>query len=85
VQTKTNNSLLPITRPVSPQACSGWYPVFSILITLLVLAGCAVPLHKKASSAAGPRAKQQEWIRDAKFGLFIHWGVYSVPAGEWSG
>ena len=25
------------------------------------------------------------WWRDAKFGLFIHWGVYSVPAGEWKG
>ena len=26
-----------------------------------------------------------EWYRDAKFGIFIHWGVYSVPAykGEW--
>ena len=21
-----------------------------------------------------------EWFRDAKFGIFIHWGVYSVPA-----
>jgi alpha-L-fucosidase len=25
------------------------------------------------------------WFRDARFGLFIHWGVYSVPAGEWQG
>jgi alpha-L-fucosidase len=26
-----------------------------------------------------------EWYRDAKFGIFIHWGVYSVPAfgNEW--
>src|SRR6202171_1766064 len=26
-----------------------------------------------------------EWYKDAKFGLFIHWGVYSVPAfgSEW--
>jgi len=23
------------------------------------------------------------WFREARFGLFIHWGVYSVPAGEW--
>ena len=23
------------------------------------------------------------WFRDARFGMFIHWGVYSVPAGEW--
>lgn len=25
------------------------------------------------------------WWRDAKFGCFIHWGVYSVPGGEWKG
>ena len=26
-----------------------------------------------------------EWYRDAKFGVFIHWGVYSVPAGYYQG
>ena len=26
-----------------------------------------------------------QWWRDAKFGMFIHWGVYSLPAGEWKG
>jgi len=26
-----------------------------------------------------------QWFRDAKFGLFIHWGVYALPAGEWKG
>jgi alpha-L-fucosidase len=26
-----------------------------------------------------------EWYKDAKFGIFIHWGIYSVPAfgNEW--
>ena len=26
-----------------------------------------------------------DWYRDSKFGIFIHWGIYSVPAfgGEW--
>ncbi|MHC4335026.1 MAG: alpha-L-fucosidase, partial [Planctomycetota bacterium] len=26
-----------------------------------------------------------EWFRDAKFGIYFHWGVYSVPAfgDEW--
>ena len=32
--------------------------------------------------AAGP--EKMEWFRDAKLGLFIHWGVYAVPAGFWS-
>ena len=26
-----------------------------------------------------------QWFRDAKFGVFIHFGLYSVPAGEWKG
>lgn len=26
-----------------------------------------------------------QWWRDARFGMFIHWGIYSVPAGEWKG
>ncbi|MNJ93909.1 Alpha-L-fucosidase [compost metagenome] len=26
-----------------------------------------------------------QWWRDARFGMFIHWGLYSVPAGEWKG
>ena len=26
-----------------------------------------------------------EWFRQAKFGMFIHWGLYAVPAGEWKG
>ncbi len=26
----------------------------------------------------------REWFQDAKFGLFVHWGVYCLPAkGEW--
>lgn len=24
-----------------------------------------------------------KWWREAKFGMFIHWGVYAVPAGTW--
>lgn len=26
-----------------------------------------------------------DWWRDAKFGMFIHWGLYSIPAGWWNG
>ncbi len=25
-----------------------------------------------------------KWTQDARFGMFIHWGLYSIPArGEW--
>ena len=26
-----------------------------------------------------------QWWRAAKFGMFIHWGIYSLPGGEWKG
>ena len=25
------------------------------------------------------------WFRNAKYGLFIHWGLYAIPGGEWNG
>jgi alpha-L-fucosidase len=40
--------------------------------------------------AAPPETKQQRdqrmaWWREARFGMFIHWGLYAVPAGTWNG
>lgn len=31
------------------------------------------------------KAERLQWWTDARFGLFIHWGLYAVPAGEWKG
>jgi alpha-L-fucosidase len=31
------------------------------------------------------KEKRLEWFRDAKYGMFIHWGLYAVPAGDWHG
>ena len=25
------------------------------------------------------------WFREARFGMFIHWGLYAIPAGRWNG
>jgi alpha-L-fucosidase len=30
-------------------------------------------------------AARMEWWRDARFGMFIHWGLYSEAAGYWNG
>jgi alpha-L-fucosidase len=31
------------------------------------------------------RDARMEWWREARFGMFIHWGLYAVPAGIWEG
>ncbi len=28
---------------------------------------------------------RMQWWHDARFGMFIHWGIYSVPAGVYKG
>jgi len=34
--------------------------------------------------ASAQRDARMEWWREAKFGMFIHWGLYAIPArGEW--
>ena len=40
----------------------------------------------RAPSPPDPaKEKRLEWFREAKYGLFIHWGLYAIPAGEWNG
>jgi alpha-L-fucosidase len=39
-------------------------------------------IAKKEQAAKDAR---MAWWRDARFGMFIHWGVYSVPAGMYKG
>jgi alpha-L-fucosidase len=58
---------------------------FKYLITLALtvsLSGFA-----KGQSEPYPKSKQQnmEWFLNAKFGLFVHWGLYSQAAGLWKG
>jgi len=31
------------------------------------------------------RKARLEWWQDARLGLFVHWGLYAVPAGRWQG
>src|SRR5450432_1364792 len=54
----------------------------------LVAAGLfALPAVAQSAAAVAPASQdaKMKWFREAKFGLFIHWGLYAIPAGEWKG
>jgi len=41
-------------------------------------------LGQSAPAVPAERVAAREWFRDAKFGMFVHWGVYSqLGQGEW--
>ena len=50
---------------------------FKILLLCCILCGC--------NKAVRPEKPDMEWWREARFGMFIHLGLYSVAAGQWDG
>ncbi len=62
----------------------------TLLLTLALGATCIAAAEKEYAPewASLDQRPTPEWFLDAKFGVFIHWGVYAVPAwgkvGEYS-
>jgi len=59
-----------------------------LTIAVAGVMGVTRPLNARgddqSSSASGANAVARRWFEDAKFGLFVHWGVYSLLGkGEW--
>jgi alpha-L-fucosidase len=48
----------------------------------LALAGCCLPLFPQAGWGAALPCDRTTWYRNAKFGMFIHWGPYSQASVE---
>src|SRR5687768_3522829 len=44
-------------------------------------AAAAVDPHETEEA----RRARLKWFHEAKYGLFIHWGLYAIPEGVWKG
>jgi alpha-L-fucosidase len=53
-----------------------------VLAVTLLLTGVASAILAQRETQTEHDARMQ-WWREARFGLFLHWGLYSIPAGEW--
>ena len=56
--------------------------IMKTLILLLALLSVTLP---SPAETTDQRNTRMAWWREARFGMFIHWGLYAVPAGEWNG
>lgn len=70
----------------------------SALARSLIALTCALPAHAVTPAAAIPKPAvaaptesqaafdaRMRWWREARFGMFVHWGLYSGAAGSWNG
>jgi alpha-L-fucosidase len=61
-----------------------WLAALAVLVPPVAVCGAqperAVPQETKAQ-----RDQRMAWWREARFGMFIHWGLYAIPAGQWNG
>jgi alpha-L-fucosidase len=53
--------------------------IFAFMASFVV---STITLHGQSETKAQHDARMQ-WWREARFGLFIHWGLYAIPAGTW--
>ena len=60
--------------------------VLFLLGVILIFSSCTpkTEVHTK-DEATLKQDEKMEWWREARFGMFIHWGLYAEPAGEWQG
>ncbi len=56
-----------------------------VMFISLLLVSCAGRQEEIAQTPVSEQDQRMEWWREARFGLFIHWGLYAQPAGEWKG
>ncbi len=57
-----------------------------LLLTGLVLLTCSAIAQKNyLEESKADKVKRMQWWTDDTFGMFIHWGLYAVPAGEYNG
>ncbi|HJQ54410.1 MAG TPA: alpha-L-fucosidase, partial [Gemmatimonadaceae bacterium] len=56
----------------------------ALAAALLFLGASSLTARAQDASVPPERAAARAWFQDAKFGMFIHWGVYSLLGqGEW--
>jgi len=60
-------------------------PIASASVVALIASVLAASGAVHAPPAVPPKDERLAWWRDARFGMFIHFGLYSVPAGTWDG
>jgi alpha-L-fucosidase len=58
---------------------------FAVMIVGVLAVGCTTPTPDYLNESRDDFDARMEWWRDARFGMFIHWGPYAVPAGEYGG
>lgn len=56
-----------------------------ILAILTILCSITLIQAQNVSVNGVSNNSKMDWWKNAKFGMFIHWGIYSVPAGMWNG
>lgn len=56
-----------------------------VIATLVLAASTLAPARGAEDPPDARTAEALKKFDDIKFGMFIHWGLYALPAGEWKG
>ncbi len=70
-----------------PRLVANTAAVTTATLAMALLAACATesppPAAPDPLRSPATQDERMAWWRDARFGLFLHWGLYAIPAGKW--
>ena len=59
--------------------------ICTLIIIMMACKPKTAPLIDYTKESKESYEARMKWWHDARFGMFIHWGIYSVPAGKYNG
>ena len=80
----------PFVRPIPRHSANRKLVLGSAVLASLVVGNLsAAPADQQPNKPSGgmesgiTRDQRIQWCREARFGMFIHWGLYAIPGGVW--
>ncbi len=55
------------------------------LAAMWISCAAGAPAADRPQETTAQRGARMAWWREARFGMFVHWGLYSGLAGTWEG
>lgn len=54
-----------------------------IFLAVMALTSTVISQNVETATVSKQDDPKMQWWREARFGMFIHWGLYAVPSGKW--
>ena len=76
---------VPLDAAIANSRIAAMRTMHKVISALMLVATAGVSFAAPPDETPAQRDARMGWWREARFGMFVHWGLYAIPAGRWQG